>query len=56
MKPKECRLETRAGNWVIVFPHGECRPATSTEVFLWMQLVDLKKASEAVFDIKGEKG
>lgn len=53
MKPQEVRLECRAGNWVATEDGNRFRPATKTELYLWLQLVELKKESARVFDIKG---
>ena len=53
MKPQEVRLECRAGNWVATEDGYRFRPATKTELFLWLQLVELRRDSEKVFDIKG---
>lgn len=56
MKPVECRLETRQGNWVAILSSGKVRPATKTELYLWLQIVELRKRSETVFEISGKAG
>lgn len=55
MKPQEIRLECREGNWVATEDGYRFRPATKTELFLWLQLVELRKDSDKVFDIKGSE-
>lgn len=54
MKPMEIRLETRKGNWIAVTSDGT-RPATKTELYLWLRLRELQKLHPEVFDVKGEK-
>ena len=54
MKPMEIRLETRGGNWVAVTSEGT-RPATKTELYLWLELAQLRKDHPTVFNVKGEK-
>ena len=54
MKSMECRLETRAGNWIAITSEGN-RPATKTELYLWLQLVELRKNHPETFDVKGTK-
>jgi hypothetical protein len=54
MKPMEIRLETRGGNWVAVTSEGT-RPATKTELYLWQELVRLRKDHPETFDMKGAK-
>jgi hypothetical protein len=55
MKPQEILLECRAGNWVAPEDGYRFRPATKTELFLWLQLVELRKESSKVFDLKGRE-
>lgn len=55
MKPQEIRLECRAGNWVASEDGYSFRPATKTELFLWLQLVELRKDHPKVFDVKGNE-
>jgi hypothetical protein len=38
MKPIECHLSQRKGNWVVVLPDGKMRPATGTELHIWLKL------------------
>lgn len=55
MKPQEIRLECRQGNWVATEDDYKFRPATKTELYLWLQLVELRKDSGKVFDLKGNE-
>lgn len=55
MKPQEIRLECRAGNWLATEDGYKFRPATKTELYLWIQLVEFRKESGKVFDVKGRE-
>jgi len=46
MKPIECRLEQRKGNWVKVTAKGAF-PATHTELYLWLALQEARKETPA---------
>ena len=55
MRPQEVRLECRAGNWVATEDDQSFRPATKTELYLWLQLLELRKESARVFDVRGSE-
>lgn len=55
MKPQEIKLECRQGNWVATEDGYKFRPATKTELYLWLQLVEFRKESGKIFDVKGNE-